>query len=412
MLKINKKKLFNACEYLMVISLILHCRTMWSYIPEIRDIFSFLSVFLLIMGVLGCVLFGRIRNSKGKLSNWTIYILIYTMYFLIYYIGTMYNFPGVARMLICCLALLTYIYLFMGREYPLNLLIKLKNMLYVIAIVSIFLWIVGSQLSVIKPLNMVYSDWSNKFVNNYLYFYFEPQTIFSLFGNNILVRNSAIFTEAPMCSLAFCTGLLIELYLCKNKSWKHLAAFSVGILSTFSGAGYIIMILAYYTYFLTIRKKGRTFVIIKIILGLLSFMIIFAINFLLVNKLNSISGSIRLDDFIAGLKAWKMNIIFGNGLYNLDAIQYYMSSWRSYNRGFSNSLMQILSDGGIYLSIFYGVCTINGIKSTIKNKDVYAFLFIILFLIMFIFTISSYINLILYVFIMMAFGCISSNSNT
>ena len=75
-------------------------------------------------------------------------------------------------------------------------------------------------------------------------------------------------------------------------------------------------------------------------------------------KMQTSSGSTRLDDFAAGFKAWSRSPWFGYGFTNTDVVKSYMSAFRADNLGFSNSLFQTLVMGGVFWLTPYiiGLC--------------------------------------------------------
>ena len=105
-----------------------------------------------------------------------------------------------------------------------------------------------------------------------------------------------------------------------------------------------------------------------------------------------------MDDFVAGFKAWMLHPIMGNGYGNSNSYVYMMSTFRIDRKGFSNSLMQILAYGGLYLLAPYAGSFGLGAYRYFKKADWNNLVFICLFLIMFIFTITSFQMLPLFVF--------------
>lgn len=410
MVKICKNNIFNFFEYIIAISFLLHCSTMWSYIPEIRGIFSGINYFFLLIGTVGCILLSlkKIIANHRRTRNTFISVFALIAYFFVYYIVTSSNLTNIFRFATAWILLFAYFRLSKDKHNAVSVLGKYKKMVVLVAVVSIIFWIFGSQFGVIRPSSEIYSDWSDRYVNSYMYLYFEPQYIHGFWGSSILVRNSAIFTEAPMCALAFCTALLVELFLEKKTNLFVCGVLTIGILTTISGTGYIVLILAYYFYFILSNKKGIFYQAVRVFLVFLSFGVVIGLYYILANRVTSLSGNIRIDDLKAGIQAWKEKLIFGNGIYNLSAIQKHMSSFRSYNVGFSNSIFQILSDGGIYLFGLYLVSGIKGIMTCLIKKDTYGTVFIILVIVLFALVISSYFNLTMCVFIMMSLGFLHS----
>lgn len=132
--------------------------------------------------------------------------------------------------------------------------------------------------------------------------------------------------------------------------------------------------------------------------------VLIALNFLLEQKLGTSSGSTRVDDFAAGYKAWMDAPLFGNGYGNSAAYKKYMSSFRRNNLGFSNSPMQVLAYGGIYLFFPYCVSVVRGFTRLIKGHLWNRMSFYIVFLYAFVITVCPFQMLTFYLFISMARG--------
>lgn len=246
----------------------------------------------------------------------------------------------------------------------------------IIGIISLLFWILGSNLHLINPNKYILSTWSSfnnwaQLVPSYFNIYFEPQQI------NGLIRNSAIFPEAPMASLHFTVALSIEWLLRRNDKF-HIAKLVIliaCIISTFSSTGYIavILLLCYKILFSenTFISRIKPVIIVVVIVGII------VIQNILSQKLVTESGSIRIDDYIAAYNSWKDNPIMGLGIAS-SKIQNYMSLWRGYNLGFSNTIMDILAHGGIYVSLIYVLALIYGIKESFKHKNWNMLMFIII----------------------------------
>ncbi len=246
----------------------------------------------------------------------------------------------------------------------------------IIGIISLLFWILGSNLHLINPNKYILSTWSSfnnwaQLVPSYFNIYFEPQQI------NGLIRNSAIFPEAPMASLHFTVALSIEWLLRRNDKFHiaKLVILIICIISTFSSTGYIavILLLCYKILFSenAFISRIKPVIIVVVIVGII------VIQNILSQKLVTESGSIRIDDYVAAYNAWKDNPIMGLGIAS-SKIQNYMSLWRGYNLGFSNTIMDILAHGGIYVSLIYVLALIYGIKESFKHKNWNMLMFIII----------------------------------
>lgn len=226
-------------------------------------------------------------------------------------------------------------------------LINVINITALLAVISLFFWILVSNLNVISPTDYLINKWSDGGVAaSYYNMYFETQRIEIM--DNVIVRNSGVFAEAPMWNLILSIALMIQtLFLGRNDYKTFILVLT--ILSTVSTTGvYIIgLIIAYKIIFeVSGWKKYITLILVPIL--------VLGLSFIWENKSETASASIRFDDYKAGIQAWFDNIFFGSGFLNgLRVIESYMDTTIRANLGYSNSLFVILAQGGIILFILY-----------------------------------------------------------
>lgn len=278
-----------------------------------------------------------------------------------------------------------------------KLLIQYLNVVYIICISSLLFWIIGSNLKIIHPTGSIISSWTGKegvtiVVPSYFGIYFETQRLFFLRVFKV-VRNSAIFTEAPMCSFHFCMALLIDVFVNNRFSLLRRIILTLGVISTFATTGYIVIIIAFTCKYVFSKSKLSLFNAAKILIVPVFLIIgILIANYLITEKMTyGTSGSTRLDDFRAGYSAWMDSPFIGNGFNNDDSIIRYMnkSVRRQGNYGFSNSPMRILAYGGIYLLLPYIIGIIASIRNAYK-RGYDGMVFFGLFLFMFTFTLIPF----------------------
>ena len=262
------------------------------------------------------------------------------------------------------------------------------------AVSSLVLWVLGPLSGAIPSNCVISSSWGNKGIpvdrpGWYGLVYLAQYTEGFSFA-----RNTGIFCEAPMFSFVLSAALLFERYLRPHTRIPILVILSVTIVSTISTTGMIVVLLvvAEMLFAFGDRFSPKAQVIIR----LLTVAVIFAIGLLAFSlfnqKMETASGSTRVDDFVAGFKAWSNNILIGNG-FSFDVIVSYMSSFRGDNLGFSNSPMQILAEGGI----LWFVAFLSGIVGffRLEKRAVYGML---CFLFVWVVTIVSHLPLTLFCF--------------
>ena len=253
----------------------------------------------------------------------------------------------------------------------LNTFVKI---ILIFAIVSLIFWAFGSILKVVHPTNVVINNWNGgRPTPSYFNLYFETQGI-HFFGTTI-TRNSGIFAEAPMWSLMLSSAFIIQELFLEN-SIKRLSLLTLTILTTVATTGiFVIGILLIYRVLMLKKSLFKYVSLITIPI------VIYALLQVWEEKSDSISASIRFDDYIAGFLAWRANFFFGSGLtLGLKAIESNMNTLIRTNLGYSNSLFVILAQGGVILGIFYLYPVISVLikKGVSIDTKMFALLFIIL----------------------------------
>lgn len=367
-------------EYMIVVSLILDCNSAYLYLQGMQNIMRWVVLIMLSIGVLGVVCTSSFLRKNIIYLFFEAILLI--LYFSIFLFFRYYNVKSAIQFIIVVFLFLIY-YKTNDQKDNIELINKFINIVTIVAIISMFFWIFGTLLNVINPNSIVYSSWSGKKnyfkpIKNYHYMYFETQNLdfFSL----KLIRNSAIFCEAPMASLCFSCAIFSMLFIVSNISKFKIIILELALLSTFSTTGTILTILAFILYYFIKKPTNSLTQIIKVIIvPLFCIIAIFVIQVLLEKKLEQFSGSLRLDDYLVGLKVWKDYPMFGTGFANTDYFTRYMLTWRESNIGFSNTIMAIPVYGGIYWMLPFIIIIISGFYKSLKNKKLKSASFILLF---------------------------------
>lgn len=391
---LKKKIVLNVTELavsLLALTLVLNLRTVWTVMPSFAR-FNDLVDLMLVASVATYILSRKTHDKR--FINGLITTAALLVYMLLYYLHDDLKighfFPRVImRMALICL------FCFDVSEKDKKLLFeRIELIVSVIACVSLAFWLVGSLLGILRPTGITYITWSNDGsavpINQYFGIYFETQE--QTIGGLRLIRNTAIFTEAPMSSFMFCFGLMIELFKKEQFSKRICILLVAAIVSTFSTTGYAVLIAAFFfKYLLSSKARSNLGAALRFAaVPALLIAAVFAFEYLLETKLSTASGSVRLDDFAAGFKAWMDHPLMGNGYNNSDSYTYYMSWFRMNNTGFSNSLMQILAYGGLYLITPYLMSLGWGSFRMITRKQWNELVFTGLYVFMFILTITSF----------------------
>lgn len=404
-LRIKRGTLYEIFEYLFAFALVLNFRSVWSSMPALTW-FNYAVLAVFAIAWLGCLASkGNVQNAAVKRTVTLVIVILF--YLLVFSLVNPYNRNGLMSFAFMAVMIIAFYFTCYNKKNIPTVLWKYENIIIIIALVSIFFWLFGSMLGIISHTGAIKSNWTGSETLKTMYHYYgiyfqnlsQGMGIFEFLNT---VRNIAIFTEAPMASFHFCMALLIELFLKSENKKMNVIILTVVIMTTFSTTGYIIAIVAFLCKY-SISGGNRSIMEVIKVLTIPAILIVGGVIIfnLFTSKLKSSSGSIRIDDFIAGYKTWILHPFLGSGYGNNDALKIHMSSFRSNNRGFSNSLMQILAQGGIYFIFPYSLCLLKGMNYIIQTKNWNKAVFCMLFLSMFIFTLSGYqaLNILIFIFV-------------
>lgn len=394
-----EKGIFAVLEYIVAIFMVLECRSVYLY--SIGREFYIMQI----LGISMIVLFlANLVSKKIKWQNITLnykFILGLTVYNFIFVIVHKMMGNELVRFLYIfeAMFLMLYIYYKSDCENITRLLKKIVNVIIIISLISLFFYTFGSILDLIPTtgnFKITWGDFGNKeyVIDSYLDVHFNIQKI-DVLGMNVY-RNTGIFTEGPMFALNLVIALAVQLFVIKEKKWLKILIIVITIFTTLSTAGILGCILCGVLYLLGNQKikelikktmnRKKKILICTLIVALVAVTTIG----LLSKKMQTASYSTRIDDYIASILAWKDHIIFGNGIFNEQAIIQYMSETRSVNTGISNSIATTLANGGVYLATIYLYSFGAMIKNYKKSKDINMLFFFIVMIFLSITTVFQY----------------------
>ncbi|MFT8323629.1 MAG: O-antigen ligase family protein [Bacillus sp. (in: firmicutes)] len=397
---INSKstgKIINVLEYFLASLLILTSNTVYFRSYEDGSHRFLLIALFLCLGMIGMLSFLWICANRFELKRLFKFLAWFTGIYLVFCILNNMNYPLMRAkgtfFIMYVFPILTMLYLKYSLAHQrLNaLLYKVENITVILAVYSLFMWVLGPLLNFVHVSGMKVIIWGDKHpIQSYFNIFFDAQGPTQFLGINI-IRNTGIFVEAPMISFVLTVALLINIYLEKRLGLKTVILL-ITILSTTSTTGVIIAIGILGTRIMFQEKISHfisrwKYVIIPVIVVVAALIIVFFVNKKMQENFNSYS--IRLNDVYAGFRAWLNHPFIGNGVGNYASIKHYMYSFRLLphgNDGYSTGLMRVLAGGGIYLASLYLLPTIMSIKKFWKD-DVYLILFNAFMIILFIVTI-------------------------
>lgn len=269
------------------------------------------------------------------------------------------------------LAILTFTYLFVvglpclyllfstlhraGYLFP--LIRRLFDVVVVLAVISLYYWVFGVMLQMFQPNMYITINWGSfSYAPGFDGLHFALQLDSTFFVDQGVIRNSGIFTEAPMFNLWLDLALAGELFLRNKPSKLRVGILTITILTTlsFTGILFVVMCLVVYVVWNLHRMDrivrglflGGLIVILPLIVGL-------AVHMLTI-KSDTQSYTMRLSDYEAGFKLWLEYPVFGSGYGDLESLYPYIYSPDGV-LGFSNTLTGVLGTGGLWISILFAI---------------------------------------------------------
>lgn len=329
-----------------------------------------LSVFLVI----------RIITLLGSIDKYTGNILIFSFFWIVYIVlygaYSSGNTKSLLQSFVLVFLLLVVYFVLFQNKHELNELLRIyANLIFLIAIVSLFFWLFGSLLGIIKPSGSIAITWGSDVVaSNYYFVYYQWQNDAQIFGHTVF-RNIGIFCEAPMFGLNLSIAFLCDYLINNRRSFKRVSVYFVTIVSTLSVTAILLIIMvlvldSFCGYVKEAVQKNN----LKIGLFVFPFVAIVALIIgynLLSSKLASDSGSSRMEDYVSGYRAWMLHRFMGNGFGEISARVSFSSAWRLARSqfGYTNSIMTVLSEGGLYFFASYAIAFLYYAIHSFKTRN-------------------------------------------
>ncbi len=385
--------LIKGIEYILMLLLIISTRTLYvhsNFNPHINILFVIFISILIILKYMNNEF--NYKQIGSIIKYLMIYYVFISIFILLNNISDLSNF--ISTFLILLPLFFAIIYCDNDKLWLRKNLSRYSDLMTIIAFTSIILYILGPLTNIIKSTNMFFTEWGDpRFVKSYFNIHFITQNI-SFFGINI-VRNTSIFTEAPMFSLNLIIALATNLFISSKKHFYKNIILIVAILTTFSATGILLLLLMLVGKgFVSINNNDKIKKIFKEhkkkIYVLLIIIFSVGVTVFAVKVMNGESFSVRMDDYYACIKTWLQKPIFGVGHNQTGDILKNISSFRLNNIGLSNSIFVLLAQCGIYLFLFYVVPIVLIIRKYILEKKFNELLFVIILVLLFVTTIFQY----------------------
>lgn len=395
----NSQVISNILTYLTAISIILDIGCVYTHMGDsfhLQVIVRYLPIIFLTMRIF----LMRYINVK-KLKMAVINVSFIFIYLAIYMIISKSKISITLRDIVLLCIIFMYYVLIESDSMP-KLLIAYRNVIFIIAAISIFMWLFCCILRFIPVTSIETVYWGKAAqVQSYFMVQFESEYLY-LFGQKIIC-NRSFFVERAFAAFAFLIGGIYELFIEKEQSKVRLIVLFMAIITTFSMTGIITTIFTVVIYYAIQKGNFTIYRILKwFIFPIMLSVSIILISYLLNEKISQgRSVNIRLADIQNGIIAWKTSPIFGYGYSNADTID------ATFNTGYSNSISMILTRGGIWILLLYILAFFKGIYAAVKRKNLKELAFIIVFIIPLSATAIAFTDIVFYLLSFLGCGMIN-----
>lgn len=371
-MKIKITSIIKSVEYLFAIFLILSLNSVYFCASNgvYRNIITILLLFFtIILNIYGLLRMKQLNEFVNKLVIFVLLFFIYIGIMYMYNVHMGYAISSYQLLILFVFPIFLLPVIYYQKQEKYRLLLVIRDIIFIIAMLSLVGWIL--KIIGIHTNTSLFVNWgSNYEVKGYFGISYFAQGIVKFFGM-MVQRNTGIFVEAPMFAYVLILALTISVFIDNHKSNFKKFIIIMAIFSTTSTTALIMFIMIFLVKYIINMPTDSLKKINKIVLFVIILIFFYIIiYYLLMNKKNDMIGSysLRQDDIIAGIEAWKLHPLMGNGLNNIDALVNQMSTnrWLTDSTGYSSGIFYILASGGIYLLMMY----IFPIFATINKKNI------------------------------------------
>lgn len=342
-IKIDNKIL---CLYVLALLIILN-HSVYYYIVSTKKL---LQIMITLWVTITFIVFTgkKIHCHKSIITGLLLSYIFSTVYFL--FSGAIYHLFSYGIRYFLFIPLMIVLLDSIDTKRPFLFFLILSDIIYCIALISLFFWIFATVLHIIPNSGNVATDWGEIMLNpttkgatNFGYLYYEIQKAPSSLAHLISFRNCGIFCEGPAYAFILSLALVTEHFIRRPKSLIKIAVLWITMLTTLTTSSFLyIAFFAAVTWYIS-HKESRK--LKTIFIPILLFLFIGLTVVLIRYKSNQSSVSIRLNDYLNAFSAFANKPIFGYG-YKFDTVTVF-------NAGITNSFSDTLIRGGIILTSYY-----------------------------------------------------------
>lgn len=287
--------------------------------------------------------------------------LLLCLLFYIFSSGTIFSFSvGFLDVMMEVIFLLLFIEKYEIEQKQWHLYKAFINIMFVLALGSLVLWILGPVLGKLAPTASYFIERGDKtrLFNNFYYICFSCHEMD--FMDFFVAPNNCIFREKAFAATLFAIALIGELFVTKRRSIIVVTIFAAAMLSTVSATSIVLglVIIALFMFSRSNLKISLSHIITLIV----AIVIVSILQNVMEDKLDTHSGESRLSDLTNGIAAWINHPLFGYG-YNPQQV------YTQYSTGYSSSISIILISGGIYLMSLYIIPLLKTLRTSFRKAD-------------------------------------------
>ena len=346
------KKIVNLLEWILIVCLIFDTNSVFNWIFGKKYYFS--ETILICLVILNIFKIFSGERKKITVNIKTTFIIFIFLSIISVEILINYSFETaisfIFGIVFKLLLFIMYIFFQMKEKRIDSLLRKYCTIINIIAIVSLIFYLFVVVFPILTPSGEINFLWGTnvinqeRYINNYYNMFFQTQN----------TRNTAIFCEAPMFALHLTFALAILLF--SNRKFKKICIIILllAIITSTSTSAYIVSLTLIVLRNMYNEKLNKSALRLLIIFCFILIIGIVIFNIISIKKQTN-SYNLRIKDYTEGINLWLDKPLVGYG-------------YLYYNSG-SNSIIQILVDGGIGFGIIFLLSTIFTIILSLKRRD-------------------------------------------
>ncbi len=302
------------------------------------------------------------RSEKVRYVQWRRLILL-AVFLAIYIVATRYNLTRVVLYYFApMLLLVAYIGLVERQEGSVQLLFKLSDIVTVLTAISLFCFLFGTIFHILPGESTASYSWGGtvRTCHTYYHLFYEAQKI--NFMGHTFVRNCSIFPEAPGFAIFLVIATASEVLLRQHPRIWRCALYVLATVTTFSAKAVVLVAAVFAMRYILMPSRSEFWRKVKRLLVPVALLGVGAVAAVMLwDKMQTVSGFMRIDDVVACIKTWRTSPIFGTGYWNDESVIPFFSYADRYNNGLSMGMAVVLAQGGLYLLCMYLIPLVNAI---------------------------------------------------